>query len=39
MDRKTARKNIRFGVAAFVGLFALLAATFVWATVYLQVIK
>ena len=39
MDRKTARKNIRFGVAAFTALFALLAATFVWATVYLGVIK
>ena len=39
MDRKMARKNIRFGVAAFCALFALMGATFVWATVYLQVIK
>lgn len=39
MDRKTARKNIRFGLSLFIMLFALLAATFVWATVYLQVIK
>lgn len=39
MDRKTARRNIRFGVAAFCAVLALIGATFVWATVYLQVIK
>jgi len=39
MDRKLARKNIRFGTALFVLLFALLGIAFVWAAVYLQVIK
>ena len=39
MDRKLARKNIRFGVSFFILLFALLGATFVWASVYLGVIK
>ena len=39
MDRKLARKNIRFGIALFVMLFALVGATFLWATIYLGVIK
>ena len=39
MDRKLARKNIRFGISFFLLLFALLGATFVWASVYLGVIK
>jgi len=39
MDRKLARRNIRFGVSFFILLMALMGATFVWATVYLQVIK
>ena len=39
MDRKLARKNFRFGISLFILLFALMGATFVWATVYLGVIK
>ena len=39
MDRKLARKNLRFGISLFILLFALVGATFVWASVYLQVIK
>ena len=39
MDRKLARKNIRFGVSLFVLLFALVGATFLWATIYLGVLK
>ena len=39
MDRKLARKNIRFGVSLFIMLLALVGATFTWASVYLQVIK
>ena len=39
MDRKLARKNLRFGISAFVLVFALVGATFVWASIYLQVIK
>ncbi len=39
MDRKLARKNIRFGISLFVMLFALVGATFLWATIYLGVIK
>jgi hypothetical protein len=39
VDRKLARKNIRFGVSLFVLVFALVGATFLWATIYLGVIK
>ena len=39
MDRKLARKNMRFGISFFILLFALVGATFVWASVYLGVIK
>jgi len=39
MDRKLARKNMRFGLSLLILLFALVGATFVWASVYLQVIK
>jgi len=39
MDRKLARKNMRFGVSLFILLFALLGATFAWASIYLGVIK
>jgi hypothetical protein len=39
VDRKLARKNIRFGVSLFVLLFVLVGATFLWATIYLGVLK
>ena len=39
MDRKLARKNLRFGIALFVMLFALVGATFLWATIYLGVLR
>lgn len=39
MDRKLARKNMRFGAAMMFLVIALVGATFLWATIYLQVIK
>ncbi len=39
MDRKLARKNLRFGISLFILLLALVGATFLWATIYLGVIK
>lgn len=39
MDKKLARKNLRFGISFFILVLALIGATFVWATVYLGVIK
>ena len=38
MDRRMARINMRFGVSLFILICALLAATFVWATIYLRVV-
>jgi len=39
MDRKLARRNIRFGVSMFLMLFVLIGVTFLWASIYLGVIK
>jgi hypothetical protein len=39
VDRKLARKNLRFGISLFVMLFALVGATFLWATIYLGVLR
>jgi hypothetical protein len=39
MDRKQARRNMRFGISLFILVLSLVGATFVWASVYLQVIK
>jgi hypothetical protein len=39
MDRKLARRNIRFGVSLFILLLALLGAAFVWAVIFLSVTK
>ena len=39
MDRKLARKNMRFGISLFVLLLALIGAAFVWAVIYLGVVK
>jgi hypothetical protein len=39
MDKKLARKNMRTGITMFIMLFALLAATFLWAAVYLNAVK
>jgi len=39
MDRKLARKNMRFGISLFILTLALIGATFVWASIYLGVIK
>jgi hypothetical protein len=39
MDRKLARKNLRFGFAMFILEFALIGAAFVWAAIYLGVVK
>ena len=39
MDRKLSRKNMRFGISLFILTLALIGATFVWASIYLGVIK
>jgi hypothetical protein len=39
MDRKLARINMRFGISLFVLLIAMLGATFLWASIYLNVVK
>jgi len=39
MDRKLARRNIRFGISLFILVLALIGATFAWASIYLGVIK
>ncbi len=39
MDRKLARTNMRMGIIMFIGLMLLLGATFLWATVYLNVVN
>lgn len=39
MDRKMARKNMQWGIALFIVVLALLGATFVWATVYLNAVR
>jgi hypothetical protein len=39
MDRKLARKNMRFGISFFILMVALVGVTFAWASIYLGVIK
>ncbi len=39
MDKKLARANMRFGIGLFVLLFVMLATTFGWAWVALNVAK
>jgi hypothetical protein len=39
MDRKLARRNLRFGLSLFAMLFVLVGVTFLWASIYLGVIK
>ena len=39
MDKKLARRNIRFGVTMFIVVLALLGVSFVWAAVYLVAVK
>jgi hypothetical protein len=39
MDRKLARKNMRFGISFFILMLALIGVTFAWASIYLGVIK
>ena len=39
MDRKLARKNMRFGISLFMLLLALIGAAFVWGVIYLGVVK
>ncbi len=39
MDRKLARRNIRFGMSLFLMLFTLVGVTFLWASIYLGVIR
>jgi hypothetical protein len=39
MNRKLARKNMRFGVSAFIMLLILMGAAFVWAAIFLAVTK
>jgi hypothetical protein len=39
MDRKLARKNMRFGISLFILLLALMGAAFVWASIFLSVAK
>ena len=39
MNRKLARKNIRFGVSMFILLLLLIGAAFVWGSIFLAVTK
>jgi hypothetical protein len=39
MDRKLARKNLRFGFSMFILEFALVGAAFIWAAIYLSVVR
>ena len=39
MNRKLARKNIRFGVSMFILLLLLMGAAFVWGAIFLAVTK
>jgi hypothetical protein len=39
MDKKLARKNMRFGTALFILMLGLVGVAFAWAGIYLQVIK
>jgi hypothetical protein len=39
MDRKLARENMRFGISLFVLMLALVGAAFVWAVIYIGVVK
>ncbi len=39
MNRKLARKNIRFGISMFIMLLILMGAAFVWASIFLSVTK
>jgi len=39
MNRKLARKNIRFGVSMFILLLLLIGAAFLWASIFLAVTK
>lgn len=39
MDRKLARKNMRWGIPMFLVLLALVGVTFIWASIYLATIK
>jgi hypothetical protein len=39
MDRKLARKNMRFGTSLFILILAIIGIAFAWAAIYLQVIK
>lgn len=39
MDRKLARKNMRFGASLFILMICLIGIAFAWAGIYLQVIK
>ena len=38
MDKSLARRNMRMGISMFILLLCLLAATFVWAYIYLAVV-
>jgi hypothetical protein len=39
MDRKLARRNMRDGFSLFFLLFVLIGAAFVWAAIYIGVVK
>ena len=39
MDRKLARRNMAMGISMFVVLIAIICATFVWASLFLAVVK
>ena len=39
MDKKLARRNMRWGISMFIFLLIVLGFTFVWAAVYLNAVK
>lgn len=39
MDKQLARRNIRMGISMFIVVLALIGATFVWASIYLNAVR
>lgn len=39
MDKKLARRNMRTGISMFLVVIALIGATFVWASIFLDAVK
>lgn len=39
MDKNLARRNMRLGIALFIILLSMFAATFIWAQIYLNAVS